>query len=226
MPDNRIPIPGRMQVVDVDGIGLGADEILDDDLRMKQSQINAIILGDAIKTSLAASPSVAFVGTAVAIALTATSSTKADTITIKKGSTVLATGANKTSLTGNHTLTPSEGNNAYTAEFVIGGLTKNASQNVTGVYPIRIGSGAGYVDGTAISTPKTSPAGTYTINVANDRDYVYLNVPATMTISKATMSGFDFPLESPQAVTIGGVAYKSYRSGNTYYKGTITVVLS
>lgn len=226
MSDDRIPIPGRMHVVDVEGIGLGADEILDDALNMKQSQINAIVLGDAIKISLAASPSVAFVGTAIAIALTAKSSTQADTITIKKGSTVLATGTNRTSLSGSHTLTPLEGNNAYTAEFVIGGLTKDASQNVTGVYPIRIGSGASYVDGTAISTAKTSPAGTYTINVANDRDYVYFNVPATMAISKATMSGFDFPLESPQSVTIGGVAYKSYRSSNSYNKGTITVVLT
>ena len=226
MTDNVTKIPRRQKCVDKQHpyIG-GAKDVIDDDLQLTQAQINAIVLGGAVDVSLAASPATVFVGTEIAIALTATSSTPADTITIKKGDTTLATGSG-TTLSGSDSLTPVEGNNGYTAQFVIGGLTKNTSKNVVGVYPIRIGTGAAYVEGTALTTPKTSPAGTYNVAVANNGDYVYFNVPSTMTIHSATMSGFDFPLESPVTVTIGGVEYKSYRSSNTYDAGTITVVLT
>ena len=69
-------------------------------------------------------------------------------------------------------------------------------------------------------------AGTYNINVAQNGSYVWFNVPSSMTIHGATMSGFEFPLEAPTNVTINGVAYKSYRSSNTYNAGTLTIVIS
>jgi hypothetical protein len=47
-----------------------------------------------------------------------------------------------------------------------------------------------------------------------------------MSINKATMSGFEFPLQAPVNVTVDGVAYKSYQSGNTYNDGTLTIVIS
>lgn len=220
-------IPRRQKCVDKSHpYTSGAVDIIDDELQLTQAQINAIVLGDAVTTGLTASPSPVFVGVASAISLHATISTPADTIRIKKGDTVLATGSG-TSLNGSDSITPdSDGNTSYTAEFVLGGLTKTASRNVAAVYPIRTGSGASYVEGTPISTPKASPAGTYQVTVAANADYVWFNVPATMTINRATMSGFDFPLESPENVTIGGVAYKSYRSSNTYDAGTLTIVIS
>ena len=36
-----------------------------------------------------------------------------------------------------------------------------------------------------------------------------------MTINKATLSGFDFPLDAPVAESIDGVSYKVYRSSNS-----------
>lgn len=204
----------------------GAVDIIDDDLQLSQAQINAIVLGGAVTPSLNATPSPVFVGAESTISLTATINTPASSIKIKRGSTQIASGSG-TSLSGSDAITPSsDGNTTYTAEFVVGGLTKPATKNVAAVYPIRIGTGASYVDGTALTTPKTSPAGTYNITVGADGDYVYINVPATMTIHGATMGGFTFPLESPTNVTIDGVAYKSYRSSNTYDAGSITIVIS
>ena len=82
------------------------------------------------------------------------------------------------------------------------------------------------MEGTALSSAKTSPAGTYNVTVANDGEYIYFNVPSSMSISGATMGGFAFPLEAAQNKTIDGVSYKSYASSNTYDAGTLTIVIS
>ena len=205
--------------------GIPTEDIVDTNSQMTQAQINQIVIGGNITVNLSASPSPIFVGAQRTIRLSATCSAAA-TIVIKKGSTVLATGSG-TSLSASDTITPdSAGNTSYTAEFTIGSIHKTASRSVTAVYPIRIGTGTEYVDGTPLTTPKTSPAGTYNVTVANDGEYVYFNVPSTMTINGATMGGFEFPLEAPASKTIGGVSYKSYRSSNTYDAGTLTIVIS
>lgn len=206
--------------------GIPTTDITDANLGMTQAQINQIVIGGNITANLTATPSPIFVGAERTINLSATCSVSATTIRIKKGDTVIATGSG-TSLSATDTITPaSAGNTAYTAEFVIGGITKTASRSVAAVYPIRIGTGASYVEGNAISTPKTSPAGTYNVTVANNGDHVYFNVPATMSINGATMGGFEFPLDAPVNKTINGVAYKSYGSSNTYDAGTLTIVIS
>lgn len=190
-----------------------------------QEQINEIISGQAT-VSLAANPSVVFVGQTNDITLTATTDTEASGIVIKKGSTSIGSGTGFSLVAHDSLNLGSATTQAYSAVFTISGVAKNASRNVTAVYPIRIGSGSSYVEGTAIGTPKTSPAGTYTVTVGADGDYLWFNVPATMSINGASMGGFAFPLEAPTNVTIGGVAYKSYRSSNTLDAGTYTIVLS
>jgi hypothetical protein len=95
-----------------------------------------------------------------------------------------------------------------------------------GVYPIYYGAGATYTAATNKAPARTTPAGTYNVTVASNGQYVWFVVPATMTINKATKGGFDFPLEAPQNVTVEGVAYKAYRSSNTYDAGTEVITLS
>lgn len=206
--------------------GIPTTDIIDTASQMTQAQINQLVIGGNITVNLTASPSPIFVGAERTISLSATCSASATSIAIKKGSTVLATGTG-TSLSASDTITPdSAGNTSYTAEFTIGSIHKTASRSVTAVYPIRIGTGTEYVDGTPLTTPKTSPAGTYNVTVANDGEYVYFNVPSTMTINGATMGGFEFPLDAPVNKTINGVAYKSYGSSNTYDAETLTIVIS
>lgn len=190
-----------------------------------QAQIDEIVSGGAT-INLTATPSPVFVGVSSTINLSATTNKNATNIKIKKGVDVLSVGSGS-SLSGTDTINPSTaGNITYTAEFTISGLQRSTTRNVVAVYPIRIGSGATYTEGTVLNTPKTSPAGTYNVIVSNNEDYVWFNVPSTMTINGATMSGFDFPLETPVDVTIGGVAYKSYQSSNTYDAGSLTIVIS
>lgn len=220
------PIPERVFNAQKGGFVTGADSIVDDGLQMSQAEINAILMSDTINVSLSASPSPVFVGVAVNINLVASVNTAATSIVIKKGSATIASGSG-TSLNGSDSITPSvAGNTTYTAEFAVGSTSKSTQKSVVAVYPIRTGTGASYVEGTPLSSPKTSPAGTYNINVAQNGSYVWFNVPSSMTIHGATMSGFEFPLEAPSNVTINGVAYKSYRSSNTYNAGTLTIVIS
>ena len=216
-------IPLSPEFGDSDLIGISQKTLTEsrDDI---QSQINAIVAEKA-QIAFSTDPSVVFVGAESSIILAASTNTSASSIQIKRGDTVLATGEGN-SLTVANVITPeAAGNISYLANFIIAGLPRSTTKNVQAVYPIRVGSGAAYVDGTPLTTPKTSPTGTYNITVANDGDYVYINVPASMTIYGATMSGFTFPLEAPEAVTIDGVAYKSYRSSNTYVAGTLTIVI-
>lgn len=211
---------------DIANILNGTSDIMDKNLHLSQAQINQMLLADAITVTLSASPSPIFVGVERVISLVANVNATANEIKIKKGETLIATGSG-TSLSGNDTITPSgAGNTNYSAEFTIGGLTKIASKSVTAVYPIRIGSSASYTEGTPLTTPKTSPVGTYNVTVAANADYIWFNVPATMSINRATMNGFDFPLENPTNVTINGIAYKSYRSSNTNDAGTYQIVIS
>ena len=190
-----------------------------------QNQINAIVNDKAV-VNLSATPSPIFVGVEKLITLVATSDMEATSIKIKKGDTELASGSGF-NLTGYDTLTPSEaGNTTYQAVFTIAGLNKPATKNVVAVYPIYFGAGQAYTDAQYQASATTSPAGTYNVPVMNDGDYVFFVVPSTMTINKATMSGFDFPLQAPTSVEIEGVFYKSYQSSNTYITGTLNIIIS
>lgn len=203
------------------------NDIVDDDLQMTQAQINAIVIGSAVSVSLAASSNTVFPGQNT-ISLTATCSTAASSIKIKKGSTVIATGSG-TSLTTSYNLTTSEaGDTAFTAEFVVGGLTKTATRNVKTVYPILYGAGSDYTDAQNEASVRTTPAGTYTIEVATGGDYVFFVVPRGMNINSAKLGIFEFPLEAPVNCTIGenNLEYKYYKSSNTYVAGTLTIVIS
>ena len=220
-------IPRRQKCVDKNHpyIG-GATDVIDDDLQLTQAQINAIVLGGAVTPSLSASPGTVFVGVQTTINLTASINTPADNIKIKQGDIEIATGSG-TSLSGSDTITPSAaGNTQYTAEFVLGGLTKTTNKNVIAVYHIKYGAGDDYTDATTQASVRTTPVGTYNVTVPNNGDYVFFVVPRTMNINSAKMSGFDFPLQAPVNVEIDGVEYKYYQSANTYDAGTLTIVIS
>jgi hypothetical protein len=190
-----------------------------------QNQINAIINDKAV-VSLAATPSPIFVGEEKIITLNATTDTEATSIKIKKGDTEIASGSGF-SLSGFDAITPSEaGDTTYTAEFTIAELQKVTRKNVVAVYPVYYGAGQVYGAAQEKASARISPAGTYNVTVLHEGDSVFFIIPATMSINKATMSGFEFPLQAPVNVTVDGVAYKSYQSGNTYNVGTLTIVIS
>lgn len=226
MTEKYTAIPRRIKNVTVGGHVAGAEDIIDDELQLTQAEINALVLGGSLNVRITATPSPVLVGAGNTINIVASIDTPADSIKIKKGETVIATGSG-VSLSCTDTIVPNvAGNIPYTAEFTLGGLLKPVGKNVVAVYPVKYGAGDDYTDAQTLASARTTPTGTYNIVVPNDGDYVFFVVPRTMSINSAKMSGFDFPLQTPVNVEIGGVEYKYYQSGNTYNAGTLTIVIS
>lgn len=193
-----------------------------------QAQIDAIV-SEKATVSLSISPNTFIVGERT-FTLTASTNTTAENIVIKHGSEIIISGSGKT-LSRSITVTQDTAADIpYTAEFTFaGGNKRTATATVYFVNKVYVGSGAVYTDVTTdahVVSASRSPAGTYQVTVDNDAEYIFFVIPATMSINKATLSGFDFPLESPVNVTIEDVAYKSYRSSNTNDAGTYQIVIS
>lgn len=109
------------------------------------------------------------------------------------------------------------------------GLSYEGHINITGVKPYYVGSGNNYteiINDAHKQNIKTSPSGTYNINVVSSQSYIFFVVPSSMTINKATMSGFTFPLQSSESVVVNNNNYKVYKSSNTYDAGLLTIVIS
>ena len=193
-----------------------------------QAQIDAIV-SEKATVSLSVSPNTLIVGERT-FTLTASTNTTAESIVIKHGSEIIISGSGKT-LSRSITITQdTEANIAYTAEFTFaGGNKRTTTATVYFVNKVYIGSGAVYTDVTTDShavSARRSPAGTYNVTVEQNGQYIFFVIPATMSITKATLSGFDFPLEAPVTETIDGVSYKVYRSSNTNDAGTYQIVIS
>ena len=115
-------------------------------------------------------------------------------------------------------------------EFQLGELKKSISTMLYVVSPIYLGATTQSVTNDNYTTllkkhpeAKRTPGGNYTINNSTDKSYVYIAVPNTMTISKITLSGFDFPFKLVGGSPITG--YNLYKSDNTYDKGNINIVI-
>lgn len=193
-----------------------------------QDQIDAIISDKAV-VSLSASATTFIVGERM-FTLTANTNTSAESIVIKQGSNVIATGSGKTLAQEVSVEQAAAGSIDYTAEFTFaGGNKRTTNTTVYFVGKVYVGSGAVYTDVTTDSyavSARRNPAGTYNVTVAQNGQYVFFVIPATMSITKATLSGFNFPLDTPVSETIDGVAYKVYRSSNTNDAGTYQIVIS
>lgn len=193
-----------------------------------QEQINDIIAGGTT-VRIAASATTFFVGSRTFI-LTASSDADAN-IVIKQGSNVIESGSGKSLAASVSVSQATAGSIVYTAEFTFaGGAKKTATVTIYFVNKIYAGGGSVYTavtnDAHALSEAKRNAAGTYNITVAQNGQYVFFVIPSTMSISKATMSGFDFPLDAATVVTVDGVSYKSYRSSNTYDAGSYQIILT
>jgi non-canonical (house-cleaning) NTP pyrophosphatase len=184
------------------------------------------IAADRAVVNISTSKNVVFVGVESSISLNAATSIEATNIRINRDSEQIATGSGM-SLTYSDTITPqSPGGITYTAYFTVIGFNKSATKSVLAVYPIMYGSGDDYTDATTKASARSTVAGTYNITVGSNGEFVFFVVPRNMSINSAKMSGFDFPLQEPVNVDIDGVAYKYYKSANTYDADTLTIVIS
>lgn len=187
------------------------------------------------EVTLSVSPSNIFVREQTSITIDASIDASPSLITVgrlKKNGNIIAgatLSGNSIHYVDNLNVT-SSGNTTYTAEFFLSSDTnpKSKSSTVKAVNRIYYGAGTIYTDArNTTSNPKTNPEGSYNVTITSDGQYVFFNVPSTMTINGATLSGFEFPLDSPTTVSIDGTNYKSYRSSNNFRAsaGTITIIV-
>ena len=176
--------------------------------------------------NLSATPSMIFVGDSLSIQLVATTDTEATEIRIRDNDTVIAEGSG-TRLTGYKNIEMTQPSiNSFYASFIINGITKTVSATVTAVNKIYYGSGTVYTDAAIVPPAKLTPEGIYNVNVIEDGQYVFFNIPTSMILNRATMNGIEFPLDEPTTVTIDGIEYKSYKSSNTVDAGTYEIIIS
>lgn len=169
---------------------------------------------------------------AVARTVRARSNVTPDSLVILQGDTEIA-GGTEAECTATVTLTPADmaspGTVRVEARATYGSATRRGTVEYAIVKPVYVGAGASasevMVDGNR-QTARTTPSGTYTV-AAKEGDYVWIIVPMGtngMVVGKATLSGFDFPLEAADTTTVEG--YRAYRSRSTYKAGTLSIVVT
>ncbi len=185
-----------------------------------KDQLENVLNADIIFT---ATPDVVLIGQQSTIALAASISKAVSGITIKKGETSLGTGSGA-ALQCEDSITPTEvGDIAYTAIFDNGDIQQEKPKIVSAVMPVYFGAGAAYTDAQTVASARKTPAGSYEVTVAADDDYIWIVVPAAMTISKVVYNELVMPMEDAEEVTIDGADYKAYRSTNGYTAGTMNI---
>lgn len=204
--------------------GMSQDAITRE-LEKLQQQINIINVGD-MDISMDISPSVIYKEVETAVTVTAKlGGIVADELSISKGSAVLVAGSNVQEVSVQVTESDAA---TYTAAATLYGLQVAGSASLKAAYPCYAGAGSTYTDVVKDDyklSPRTSMAGTYTINVPEEGDRVYFIVPQDITINKVTLSGFDFPVSKTRQI-VGDLIYDVYASDNTYLAGPLTLVVS
>ena len=194
-----------------------------------QGQINDIVASQT-SISLSGSPSVIYAaksGQTVSLSSKITTIGTISSHKILKGTTIINSGTSL-NLNGSDPNTNTTNDITYTTESIINGIKVTKNSTVYVRYPIYFGAAATWDainNDSHKATARTSPVGTYSINISQNGYSVYFNVPSEMSITKATVSGFDMPFKPYVSKTIDGKAYKSYESENTYNKGTLNVVI-
>lgn len=194
-----------------------------------QGQINDIVASQT-SISLSVSPIVIYAsksGQTVSLSSEITTIGTISSHKILKGSTTISSGTSS-NLNGSDPSTNTTNDITYKTEAVINGIKISKESTVYVRYPIYFGAAATWNainNDSHKASAKTSPVGTYNITVSQNGHSVFFNVPSEMSITKATVSGFDMPFKPYVSKTIDGKEYKSYESANTYTTGTFDVVI-
>ena len=194
-----------------------------------QGQINDIVASQT-SISLSGSPSVIYAaksGQTVSLSSRITTIGTISTHKILKGSTTISSGTSQ-NLNGSDSDTNTTSDITYKTEAVINGVKVSKETTVYVRYPIYFGAAETWdvINNDSHKAPaRISPIGTYHITVSQNGHSVFFNVPSEMSITKATVSGFDMPFKPYVSKTIDGKAYKSYESANTYTTGAFDVVI-
>jgi hypothetical protein len=185
--------------------------------------LQALVLG--AKASCVVSPNVIHKNTATEVSVTGSiSNVKATAISIEgdnyKNSTDEDTGSFDT-------VFPIQTSKDITfiVKATYNGAIFPASAMLYAVDKIFYGAGTSASAATNVASPRRTPAGTYSLTTQSG-NYVWWLVPSSMSISKATLNGFNFPIKQDGTTSVDGVNYKIYKSENQYSASTMNIVVS
>ena len=195
-----------------------------------QAQINAIVSGDA-DISLASSPSAVFVGETSNVTLTATSSVSTETkgtqpgIKIYREGEPIQNGSAASGKTKSVTIPESPSTPTtihYSVDFMISGIKRSTTKNISTVYPIFYGALASYEVGslTRLNIATTTARGTYTIGLDDTPKKIYFRVPKVNVtgISKVELlsDGNYSPVNGSVDASLGDADYNVWVSDDAY----------
>lgn len=189
-----------------------------------QNQVLALSLGASAGISLSASTIYANTATNVKVTATAVNIT-ADKLSIKSGSSVLASADNVAKLEHTDSVTlASKASKQYDAVVVYKGMELIKSASVSARYPVYAGMGASASAVASVASnkmsPRTSARGTYSATAPADGSRFYLLVPQDVTAP--SVGGFvsgGAPAAFTQSTeTINGLTYTVFASEGVYNK--------
>ena len=223
---DNTPTEGSSNPVKSSGIKSALDVV--------NGRIDAVIGGNAT-LSLSATPASIFANTNTTITVSATASTTAASISIKKGGNAFHSGSNVASISKSEVLNMPGGSTVtYSAEAVISGVTKTASNKTVKAYDkiyYGVGTENSYEGITSYQSVRSSAAGTYTFNIVTGKQYAYILVPYAMSAINLNNvkldSGFGYNLQLiSDNVTIDNARYRVYRSAANAVGESFNVVIS
>ena len=190
-----------------------------------QEQINQIV-DNTLNIDFTLSPNIVFVGDTPTVNINITTDMTVNDILLHKDEELIASGSGTSLTYTDVNEEPLESNINYSVTCNVNSVNKTVNKTLNVVNKIYYGAGTNYTDAVTIYSPSINPKGHYDITVQTSESHIYFNVPNYMDINNATLSGFDFPLDEPTAVTIDNTEYKSYRSSNTVDAGTYEIIIS
>ena len=185
--------------------------------------LQALVLG--AKASCVVSPNVIYKNTTTEVSVTGSiSNVKATAISIEGDNYKKSTDEDTGSF---DTVFPIQTSKDITfiVKATYNGAVFPASAMLYAVDKIYYGAGTSASAATNVVSPRRTPAGTYSLTTQSG-DYVWWLVPSTMSISKATLNGFNFPIKQDGTTSVDGVSYKIYKSENQYSASTMNIVVS
>ena len=183
----------------------------------------AAVEGKLADLSIEASKECIQTGQSTSVMVTVRSTVEASAITLKRNGVVVMQGAGKT-LQFNDVLEEEQsGNVTYLAVLTIGGVERTVEMLLPVVDPVYYGAALLYSDVTTKATARKTPEGRYMVTVAENESYIFILVPASMTVNGVEMSGIEMPMETATGIVVDDLVYKCYQSSNTYEAGVYNI---
>ena len=200
-----------------------AEALTDYYTKDEMADVIAAAEGRLANVSIEASKDMVQTGVSTSVVVKVESTIDATEIVIKRGGVVLAQGSGKVLQFSDVLEEAQSGNVTYSAELVIGGVTRMAEVQVHVIDAVYYGMALSALDVSTKAGAQDSPKGRYDMQAQEDGCHIFVLVPLNMEVKAVEMSGVEVPMEAPTYMVIGNIAYKCYQSSNAYIAGSYTI---